>query len=90
MCVCSVCMCVCVCVCVWTFMVKLCYLCLEKRLVYFKGWIEKSYEEVEKKFWLDFSWRSYGKFFDFVDICNWWKYNGSIYENYVHEIYIIE
>jgi len=51
-------------------MVKLCYLCLEKRLVYFKGWIEKSYEEVEKKFWLDFSWRSYGKFFDFVDICN--------------------
>lgn len=54
----------------------------------FNGWMEKSYDEVEKKFCLDISCRFYDKFFDFVDMCNRWKYIGSVYENYVHEIYI--
>ena len=36
----------------------------------FNGWMEKRYDEVEKKFWLDLSWGFYYKFFDFVDIRN--------------------
>ena len=32
------------------FKVKLFYLGLEKRSIYFKGWMEESYDEVEKKF----------------------------------------
>jgi len=50
-------------------------------------------ENVMTKRKRNFGWNSAGDFaincLTFFDICNWWKYFGSVYDNYFHEIYII-